>query len=341
MEKTGMDVMSHNTILQGDCLDLLNRLPNESVDLVVVDPPRKLKTKIQAGTTGATSYWEWCQEWLAEIVRVTKPTGNILIYGQPHRLLQYAAMLREKTVFRHWIVWDTLSAPLGKSLPPSHSGFLHVAKDKTLNTFFELRAPHKRCRSCKVLSKDYGGKKALLHPFGPLVTDVWTDIPRLRNHFQSTELSEKLPQLLWERVILMTTNEGDLVLDPFAGSGGTLLAAKRLGRSFLGLEQDADVLAQATERLAGAQVDAKIRGAWVSQHGSQLITIRDVDWPKLAAHFFIPDPIADLETAPLMPKTKLSRKRPKPLSSSEDSLFFQLDGKAVTQPRKRKNTPLK
>ncbi|MDQ3061867.1 MAG: site-specific DNA-methyltransferase, partial [Acidobacteriota bacterium] len=167
-----------NKITNGDCLELFKDIPDESVDVTFADPPFNLKKKYNStkDSLEIREYLFWCEKWIAEMVRVTKPTGSIFIHNIPKWLTYYAGFLNKHADFKHWISWDAPTAPMGKSLQPNHYGILFYAKDTKQNKFYELRYPHKRCRKCGYLHKDYGGKKALLHPFGSLVSDVWTDI---------------------------------------------------------------------------------------------------------------------------------------------------------------------
>jgi site-specific DNA-methyltransferase (adenine-specific) len=163
-----------NQIIQGDCLKLLQQIPDESVDVVFADPPFNLKKKYRShhDNLELQDYLDWCEKWIKECVRVIKPTGSIFLHNIPRWLTYYAATLNKIADFRHWISWDAPTAPMGKTLQPNHYGILFYAKDAKQNKFYEIRSPHKRCRKCGYLLKDYGGKKALLHPFGSLVTDV-------------------------------------------------------------------------------------------------------------------------------------------------------------------------
>jgi site-specific DNA-methyltransferase (adenine-specific) len=229
------------------------------------------------------------------MVRVTKPTGSIMVHNIPKWLTYYAAFLNDIADFRHWIAWDAMSSPLGKSLMPNHYGILYYAKDKKLNKYYDLRHPHKRCRKCNVLAKDYGGKKELLHPFGPLVSDVWTDLHRLRHAKRRDEHPCQLPETVLERLILMTTDEGETVLDPFAGTGTTLIAAKKLGRRYIGIELEANYVEIAERKLAIAKADSQAGGVWVSKYLNGFATIRDKDWALLEPQFDIPMPKRKLE----------------------------------------------
>ncbi len=116
------------------------------------------------------------------MVRVTKPTGSIFLHNIPKWLTFYASYLNKIANFKHWISWDAPTAPMGKSLQPAHYGILFYTKETKGAKINELRHPHKRDRKQGFLLKDYGGKKDNLHPFGPLISDVWTDIHRIKHN---------------------------------------------------------------------------------------------------------------------------------------------------------------
>lgn len=293
--------MELDVILEGDCLDLLRNIPDDSVDVTFADPPFDLGKKYNSykDKRGLDLYLEWCREWIGELVRVTKPTGSIFIHNIPKWLTYYATFLNEIADFKHWIAWDAMSTPLGKSLMPAHYGILYYAKSKRDNKFYELRYPHKRCRKCGYLHKDYGGKKAGLHPFGPLVSDVWTDLHRIKHNTRRDEHPCQLPIHLLERVILMSSDEGDVVLDPFSGTGTTAIAAKQLGRHYIGLELDPQYVQISRQKLANTTDDSQINGVWVSQYLGNIVTLRDVDWGHLEACFHIPEIIDRLDFTPI------------------------------------------
>jgi len=312
--------MKVNVILRGDCLEILGTLPPDSVDMTFADPPFNLNKKYNSykDRKSLDAYLEWCKRWLTEMVRVTKPTGSIFVHNIPKWLTYYAAFLNEIADFKHWISWDAMSIPLGKTLMPTHYGILFYAKDKKLNKFYEIRHPHKRCRKCNVLLKDYGGKKAGLHPFGPLVSDVWTDLHRIKHAKNRDEHPCQLPETVLERLILMTTDEGDIVLDPFNGTGTTVVAAKRLGRKYIGIEIDKNYVTIAEEKLRSISADSHIGGVWVSKYLNGIATIRDKDWEYLKEHFYIPHPIPLLEYDSIIYKNgKIVKHRHVPIEVDE------------------------
>ena len=116
--------MQLNTIQCGDCLDVLKNIPNDSFDLSFADPPFNLKKDYAEydDRMAEEKYLDWCKLWMAEMVRVTKPTGSLLIHNIPRWLIKYASYLDDVAIFRHWIVWDASSGPMGQSLQPNQVG---------------------------------------------------------------------------------------------------------------------------------------------------------------------------------------------------------------------------
>lgn len=233
-------ILPLNQIIVGDAIEEMKKIPSDSIDMTFADPPFNLNKKYGNYKDKKTinDYIEWCEKWLTEMVRITKPTGSILVHNIPRWLTYYANHLNKIAIFKHWIAWDAMSNPLGKTLLPAHYGILFYTKIQKGFKFHELRAQHKKCRKCGEMIKDYGGKKKQINPYGTLLSDVWTDIHRIRHNTRRDEHPCQLPEPLLERLILMTTDEGDVILDPFIGAGTTALSAKRLGRNYIGIDID-------------------------------------------------------------------------------------------------------
>ena len=240
-----------NEILCGDAIEEMRKIHDNSIDMTFADPPFNLNKKYgnYKDKKTADDYIKWCEQWLTEMVRITKPTGSILVHNIPKWLIYYANHLNKIAIFKHWIAWDSMSMPLGKTLLPAHYGILFYTKSPKGFKFHELRSPHKKCRKCGEMIKDYGGKKSQIHPHGTLLSDVWADIHRIRHNTRRDAHPCQLPEPLLERLILMTTDEGDVVLDPFIGAGTTALAAKRLGRNYIGIDIDSKYEKIVTDKL--------------------------------------------------------------------------------------------
>lgn len=284
-----------NSINLGDCVTVMKSIPDNSVDLSVVDPPFNLNKKysLYDDKLQEYEYMDWSKRWLAEMVRVTKPTGSIIIHNIPKWLYKYANYLDSFAYFRDWISWEAGGQPLGSDLMKTHYGFLWYSKSEDYK-FYDLRVPHKRCRKCKYLLKDWGGKKNKLHPFGTIASDVWTDIHRVKSHSKRVDHPCILPLHLIDRIILMTTDENDVVLDCMFGSGTALVSAKQLGRQYIGIELDSEYIQIATDRIKDTTL-FKIGQSWVSFYLGKLLTIRDKDWEDINKHYVIPDNIKDID----------------------------------------------
>lgn len=284
-------------IIQGDCIKLLKDIPDNSVDMAFADPPFNLHKKYTSYRDNLPfqEYLAWCEQWISEMVRVTKPSGSIFVHNIPKWLTYYAAYLNERAFFRHWIAWDAPTAPMGKSLQPAHYGILFYTKKEKGNTFYELRHPHKRHRKDGYLLKDYGGKKDGLHPFGPLVSDVWTDIHRIKHNSKRDPHPCQLPIHLMDRLILMTTDENDIVLDPFSGTGTTAISAKRLGRHYVGFEMDDKYAEISRLKLKQVEPNFRIGKCWVSFYLHDVATIRNDDWEYLKRFFNVPSPARTID----------------------------------------------
>ncbi len=272
-----------NQVLLGDCLEVLKTIPDNTIDVCFADPPFNLDKKYTrySDQRSLEDYLAWCEKWLLELVRVTKPTGSILVHNIPRWLTYYATILNKHAHFRHWIAWDAMSAPLGKTLLPAHYGILFYSKQAKGTKFYEIRAPHKKCRVCDSYLKDYGGKKDQMHPFGTLVSDVWTDIHRIRHAKRRDEHPCQLPIHLLERLILMTTDVGDVVLDPFLGTGTTAIAAKQLQRHYVCIDLDPMYEQIAKDKLAKIEEPTLYHGYAVSMFLGKIQSIRDCDAAQL------------------------------------------------------------
>jgi site-specific DNA-methyltransferase (adenine-specific) len=138
--------------------------------------------------------------------------------------------------FRHWIAVDIkYSLPIPGRLYPSHYSLLYYTKGKP-RVFHRPRVPVPVCRHCGGDLKDYGGHRAKLNPEGLNLTDVWADIPPVRHQSTKRRAANELSLKLLRRVLAISTEPGDVVLDPFGGSGTTYAAAEELHRHWIGIE---------------------------------------------------------------------------------------------------------
>jgi DNA modification methylase len=225
-----------------DCLDFLGRIEADSVDTVFADPPFNLGKvygpRVDDRMTDE-EYVEWGKAWIDECIRVLKPGGSLFLYNLPRWNVLFGAhlMARELT-FRHWIAINIkFGLPIPGRLYPSHYSLLYYTKGKP-KTFRKIRTPIETCRHCGGEIKDYGGHRGSMHPDGVNLTDVWSDIPPVR-HWKFKHKKRSANQLstkLLERIVHLSTEEGDLILDPFGGSGTTFAVAEQHDRRWIGSE---------------------------------------------------------------------------------------------------------
>jgi len=233
--ETGLGRLHH-----GDCVRLLRGLPDESVDLFFADPPFNLGKdygeQVDDGRP-EQGYIEWSRTWMAEAVRVLKPGGSLFLYNIPRWSIHLASWLARFLQFRHWVAVDIkFSLPIQQRLYPSHYSLLYYCKGRQPNTFSPPRLPIETCRHCGGEIRDYGGYKDRMNPRGVNLTDVWTDISPVRHARFKRRQANELPLKMLDRILDIASAEGDIVLDPFGGSGTTYVAAELKGRRWIGCE---------------------------------------------------------------------------------------------------------
>jgi len=224
-----------------DCKDFLRSLESNSVDVVFADPPFNLNKDYGLAVNDKISeeqYLEWCKSWIFECERVLKPGGALWIYNIPKWNISLAQMCLERGLtFRHWIAVDLkMSLPIQGKLYPSHYSLLYFIKGKKPNFFSRPRTPIQLCRHCGGDIKDYGGHRNKMHPEGVNLSDVWTDITPVRHQSTKNRAANELNEKMLERVLEISSQPGDLVVDPFGGSGTTFAVAEKMHRHWKGSE---------------------------------------------------------------------------------------------------------
>jgi site-specific DNA-methyltransferase (adenine-specific) len=263
---------------QGDCLDLAARVPSGTVHLAFADPPFNIGYDYDTYDDRRTTddYLAWSRRWMAEIVRVLRDDGTFwLAIGDEYAAeLKVLATREFGLTCRSWVVWYyTFGVNCKQKFSRSHAHLFHFVKDPAAFTFNvdAIRVPSAR-------ELVYGDKRA--NPTGRLPDDTWIlrpqDLPegfgadadtwyfpRVCGTFKERSGWHgcQMPEQLLGRIIRACSNPGDLVLDPFGGSGTTLAVAKKLGRSFLGLELSEQYAARINERLTGIHAGDQLDGA--------------------------------------------------------------------------------
>jgi modification methylase len=245
-------------VLVGDCVELMARLPPASVDIVFADPPYNLQLGGEllrpnnSRVDGVEEAWDrfadfadydrFTRAWLAAARRLLKPDGALWVIGSYHNIYRVGALLQDAGFWLlNDIVWRKTN-PMpnfrGRRFTNAHETLLWCARSPDSRYTFNYEA-------MKALNDDLQMRSDWLLPLcgGP---------ERLRRDGRKAHPTQK-PEALLHRVLLASTRPGDLVLDPFFGTGTTGAVAKRLGRRYIGIERDEDYAALARARIAAIE----------------------------------------------------------------------------------------
>jgi site-specific DNA-methyltransferase (adenine-specific) len=249
---------SLGALFDRDCMKVLPLLKDGVVDTVFADPPFNLGKEYGKNCDDLKpdeEYLKWCREWVTECVRVIKPGGAFFLYNLPKWNVLLGAHLTSLGMdFRHWIAIEISAClPIPGRLHPSHYSLLYYTKGKP-KTFRRIRTPIQTCRHCGGEVKDYGGHRGAMNPNGVNLKDVWTDVPPVRHwKFKSKDRrANALSTKILDRVIELSTVRGELVMDPFGGSGTTFAVCEKKGREWIGTE--IDFAPEIIDRIEGAEI---------------------------------------------------------------------------------------
>jgi site-specific DNA-methyltransferase (adenine-specific) len=212
----------------------------DSIDTVFADPPFNIGKDYKNGYDDSRTqreYFEWSEQWIREAVRICKPGGAVFIYATPELAIRFAGMLNELATFRHWIALTMKGTYIrGKKLYPAHYALLYYTKGEP-RVFNRVRVPIPTCRHCGMELRDYGGHRDKLNSEGLNLTDFWEDTsPNRHKKFKVRPGVNELKLMIPERAVLISTEEGDVVFDPFGGGGSTFQAAEKNHRLWIGSE---------------------------------------------------------------------------------------------------------
>ncbi len=245
-----------DTIIAGDCVAALKTMPDKSVDLIFADPPYNLQLQGElhrpdhSRVAGVDDAWDkfssfaeydaFTRAWLAECRRILKPTGSIWVIGSYHNIFRVGATLQD---LGYWILNDIVwrkSNPMpnfrGRRFTNAHETLIWASPEANASGYtFNYEA-------LKTLNEGLQMRSDWLIP-------LCTGGERLKGEDGAKAHPTQKPEALLHRVILASSKPGDVVLDPFFGTGTTGAVAKRLGRKYIGIERDAGYIKAAQERL--------------------------------------------------------------------------------------------
>lgn len=247
--------MQKDTIYCGDSLELLAGFPEGSVDLVFADPPFNIGYVYDKYRDDVPDeeYVAWSRDWMAACNRVLKPTGSFYIAIGDEFAADIRIIGRELGLhLRNWIIWHyTFGQNARTKFSRSHTHIFYFTCDRKQFTFNDnlLRYPSAR-------HTEYQDLRA--NPAGRLPDDVWSEFPRVCGTFKERAGFHgcQMPEMLLMRIVMASSNPGELVLDPFSGSGTTAAAAKQLGRHYIGIDLSQEYAEQGRRRLAKLDAEA-------------------------------------------------------------------------------------
>ena len=229
-------------ILEGDAVNYLKKIETCSVDIIIADPPYNLGKDYGNNNDQKTfdEYLEFSRNWIKESQRVLKDTGTIYIF-MGVRYISYIYSILEKEyhfIFNSWITWHyTQGLGKTKGFSPRHDDILMFSKSENFNFFLDnIRIPQKYYRSVNNMRGANPG-------------DVWTFSHVHYCNVNRQEHPTQKPEGLIERMVLASSKEGDLVIDPFSGSGTTLSVCQQLNRNCIGIELNPQYVQLTKERL--------------------------------------------------------------------------------------------
>lgn len=256
-----------NKIICGDAFQILKKLPENSFDLLFADPPYNLTKNFGENSFKQTSldeYETWLESWLAICAKLLKKTASVYICGDWRSSAAIQCVGMKYFTLRNRITWEREKGRGAKANWKNASEdiwFFTVSDDFTFNLDSvkirrKVLAPYTENGKPKDWEKSTDGNFRVTHP-----SNLWTDLTvPFWSMPENTEHPTQKPEKLLAKIILASTNENDLILDPFAGSGTTLVTAKKLSRIFCGIEQDKTYCLLTQKRLALAEKDKTIQG---------------------------------------------------------------------------------
>ena len=219
-----------NRLYHADCLEVLRRLPEKSVDLVIADPPYyRMKGDFDFVFQTVSEYLAWCMEWVRECYRILKPTGAFYCWGSSQMIDKLSVEVLDKFgwIKRNLIVWNYRTGRPAKAAYRNEAEFLWFYSNPLHEINIDaIRVPY-----------DEGGEKGKRkNPKGKSCGNVWECSRIMPNYRESTEHPTQKPEKLAERMILASSKAGDLIVIPFAGSGSEIVPCVKHNRYFIAAE---------------------------------------------------------------------------------------------------------
>jgi site-specific DNA-methyltransferase (adenine-specific) len=249
---------AHSTLIKGDCLEELDRLPDNSIDFCFADPPYNLNKKYESWNDGIhiQAYFEWCDKWLSSLARILKPGRTLSVLNIPQWCIRHFSHLKTIMEYQDWIVWEGLSMPV-RMIMPAHYSILCFSKGRPRplpglvhqnQTILEKKAIETLSENYCIRATCMKTRKRLRHKDTEITSNLWWDIHRLKHNSRRVDHPCQLPPTFMYRLIALFTYKDEIVLDPFNGVGTTTLTARELNRRYIGIELSEYYYKLASER---------------------------------------------------------------------------------------------
>lgn len=260
------ETLLNQTICQ-NLFDLLPHLPARFVDLLFIDPPYNLNKNFggrQFSQMTLAEYEDWLDAWLEPLVRTLNPTASVYICGDWQSSAALHRVAQKYFIVRNRITWEREKGRGAKANWKNSAEdiwFCTMSNTYTFNVDAvklkrQVIAPYTEDGQPKDWQETKKGRFRLTHP-----SNLWTDLTvPFWSMPENTDHPTQKPEKLLAKVILASSNPGDVILDPFLGSGTTSVVAKKLGRQYVGIEIDETFCCLAEKRLALAEEDQRIQG---------------------------------------------------------------------------------
>lgn len=244
-----------NKIYPKDCIKGMKKLEDESIDLIIADPPYNLNKNFGNSSTrwnNLNEWLDWSKEWIDVSISKLKPSGSIFIYGIHHYMCYIQCHLYEKELkYRRQFIWHYENGFSGyQKVPAAHYEPLLWFSKSDEFTYHQIREPYKSTARLKnKIIKN--GKVWTPNPEGKHAGDVW-DFPVLAGkRFEKEKVNHptQKPLNICDRIVNHFSNENDLILVPFAGSGSECVSAINNNRRFIAFEMNKDYIKIANTRL--------------------------------------------------------------------------------------------
>ena len=229
------EMATEHKLILGDSLDKLKELPNNSVDVIITDPPFNIGKNYgyYRDNLSHNDYIDWCKLWLKECVRILKPTGSLYLFNYPKNNAYLIPFLDEILKFRSWMTWHypTNTGHSKKNYTRTqHSILFYTKTDNYIFNKAEVAQPYKNPTDKRIRALIKKGRNGT-GPYDVFQFNIVKNVSK-----DKTEHPCQIPKELIKIFIKASSNPRDLVLDPFAGSFSTSVAAKELGRRSIGIE---------------------------------------------------------------------------------------------------------